>query len=158
MHRGYLKALEKLGVQNGGRLIDKTIIVDFLMANFDRHTHNFGLIRDAEELDGYRIPPLFDHGCDFYSRATTTELKQGRCLWESHPFREYPSQQFALVEVFSWYDPSALGDFEDIIAEVYGENPETNERFIAAVQKQTRAQIATVNALAAERGIIVTDW
>ena len=39
--------LEKLGVQDGGRLIDKTIIVDFLMANFDRHTHNFGLIRDA---------------------------------------------------------------------------------------------------------------
>lgn len=88
-------------MQNGGRLIDKTIIVDFLMANFDRHTHNFGLIRDAEELGGYRIPPLFDHGCDFYSRATTTELKQGRCLWESHPFRKYPSQQFALVEVFS---------------------------------------------------------
>lgn len=56
MHRGYLKALEKLGVQNGGRLIDKTIIVDFLMANFDRHTHNFGLIRDAEELDGTASP------------------------------------------------------------------------------------------------------
>lgn len=158
MHRGYLKALEKLGVQNGGRLIDKTIIVDFLMANFDRHTHNFGLIRDAEELDGYRIAPLFDHGCGFYSRATTTELEQGCYLWESHPFREYPSQQLALVEDFNWYDPSALGDFEDIIAEVYGENPETNERFIAAMQKQTRAQIATVNALAAERGIIVPDW
>lgn len=83
MHRGYLKALEKLGVQNGGRLIDKTIIVDFLMANFDRHTHNFGLIRDAEELDRYRIAPLFDHGCGFYSRATTTELEQGCYLWES---------------------------------------------------------------------------
>lgn len=85
-------------------------------------------------------------------------MEQGRYLWESHPFRKYPSQQFALVEVFSWYDPSALGDFEDIIAEVYGENPETNEHFIAAVQKQARAQIATVNALAAERGIIVPDW
>ena len=108
-------------MQNGGRLIDKTIIVDFLMANFDRHTRNFGLIRDAEELDGYRIAPLFDHGCGFYSRATTTELEQGCYLWESHPFREYPSQQLALVEDFSWYDPSALGDFEDIIAEGYGE-------------------------------------
>ena len=88
MHRGYLKALEKLGVQNGGRLIDKTIIVDFLMANFDHHTHNFGLIRDAEELDRYRIAPLFDHGCGFYSRAATTELEQGCYLWESR--RPYP--------------------------------------------------------------------
>ena len=94
MHRGYLKALEKLGgVQNGGRLIDKTIIVDFLMANFDRHTRNFGLIRDAEELDGYRIAPLFDHGCGFCSRATTTELEQGCYLWESHPLQSEVSHR-----------------------------------------------------------------
>ena len=35
----------------------------------------FGLLRDAEALDGYCVAPLFDHGCGFYSRATTAELE-----------------------------------------------------------------------------------
>ncbi len=157
-HRGYLYALEDLGVEGAQRLIDKMIVVDHLMANFDRHTHNFGLIRNAEVLDGYRVAPLFDHGCGFYSRATTAELEARPYGWESHPFCEYPSQQLALVEDLSWYDPSALDGFADDIAAVLGENPEIDERFIAAVQKQTARQIATVNTLAAERGLVVPGW
>ena len=49
------RALEELGVEDGRRLIDKMIVADYLMANFDRHTHNFGLLRSVEGLDGYRI-------------------------------------------------------------------------------------------------------
>ncbi len=158
LHTGYLRALEELGVEDGRRLIDKMIVADYLMANFDRHTHNFGLLRSVEGLDGYRIAPLFDHGCGFYSRATTAELEARPYVWESHPFREYPSQQLALVEDLGWYDPSALDGFLDDIAEVLGENPEIDERFIAAVQKQTERQIQTVNDLAAERGIVVAGW
>lgn len=158
LHRGYLDALAQLEVPGARRLVDKMIVVDHLMANFDRHTRNFGLIRDAETLDGYRVAPLFDHGCGFYSRATTAELEARPYSWLSHPFREYPSQQLALVEDLAWYDPSALAGFEDDIADVLGENSEIDERFIAAVQKQTAHQIASVNALAAERGIVVAGW
>lgn len=157
-HRGYLRALSELGVPRAQELIDKMIVADHLMANFDRHTHNFGLLRDAETLDGYRVAPLFDHGCGFYSRATTAELEARPYSWESHPFREYPSQQLALVEDLSWYDASALDGFADDIEEVLGENPEIDGRFIAAVQRQTARQIATVNALAAERGLVVPGW
>ena len=59
------------------------------------------------------------------------------------------------MEDLGWYDPSALDGFLDDIAEVLGENPEIDERFIAAVQKR---QIQTVNDLAAERGIVVAGW
>ncbi|WP_296011519.1 DNA-binding protein [uncultured Adlercreutzia sp.] len=158
LHGGYRRALAELGVPHGQALIDKMIVVDHLMANFDRHTHNFGLIRNAATLDGYRVAPLFDHGCGFYSRATTAELEARPYSWESHPFREYPSQQLALVEDLSWYDPAALEGFMDDIAGVLGENPEIDERFIAAVQRQTARQINAVNALAAERGIVVAGW
>lgn len=158
LHAGYRRALAELNVPNAQRLIDKMIVVDHLMANFDRHTHNFGLLRNAETLDDYRIAPLFDHGCGFCSRATTAELEARPYAWESHPFREYPSQQLALVEDLAWYDPSALEGFMDDIAEVLGENPEIDDRFIAAVQKQTQRQIETVNALAAERGFIAAGW
>lgn len=158
LHDGYRRAVEELGVPQAGHLIDKMIVVDHLMANFDRHTHNFGLLRDVETLGGYRIAPLFDHGCGFYSRATTAELEARPYSWESHPFREYPSQQLALVQDLGWYDPAALEGFADDIAEVLGGNPEIDERFIAAVQRQTARQIGTVNDLAAERGLIVPGW
>lgn len=158
LHRGYLQALAHLEVPHAQQLIDKMIVVDHLMANFDRHTRNFGLLRTVESRGDYRIAPLFDHGCGFYSRATTAELEQRPYAWESHPFREYPSQQLALVQDISWYEPSALDGFMDDIAEVLGNNAEIDERFIAAVQRQTARQIETVNNLAAERGLVVPGW
>lgn len=158
LHSYYLRALQELEVPHVQQLIDKMIVVDHLMANFDRHTYNFGLIRNAETLEGYRVAPLFDHGCGFYARATTAELERGPYFWESHPFCEYPSQQLALVQDLTWYDPAALNGFADDIAEVLSENPEIDDRFIAAVQRQTEYQIATMNRLAAERGLIVAGW
>ena len=151
LYQGYRSALDELGVTDGVRMMSKMIVADYLMANFDRHTHNFGLIRHAERLDGYRVAPLFDNGCGFYSRATTAELAQGRYLWESHPFRPYPSQQLALVEDISWYDPACLDGFLEEIAEVFGGNPALDAEFIAAAQRQTAKQIETVNDLARER-------
>lgn len=157
-HRGYLDALSSLGVPDASQLVDKMIVADHLMANFDRHAHNFGLVRNVEGLGSYRVAPLFDHGCGFYCRATLAELQHGRYLWESHPFREYPSQQLALVGDLSWYDPAALDGFEDDIAEVLGKNPSVDDAFIEAVQRQTARQVASVNDIAAERGLVVPGW
>ena len=154
LHRGYLEAGQALGVSNLGRAVSKMIVADHLMANFDRHTHNFGLMREVETLDRYRVAPLFDNGCGFYSRATTDELEHGRYLWEAHPFRPYPSQQLALVEDLSWYDSSSLDGFLDDIADVLSLNAQLDERFIEAVQRQTAKQIETVNDLAAERRLL----
>lgn len=153
-HRGYLNALSQLGVSDVQASIDKMIVADHLMANFDRHTYNFGLLRSTDQPDEFRVAPLFDNGCGFYSRATVNELRRGRYLWEAHPFREYPSQQLALVEDVSWFDPSLLDGFIDEIAEVLSENPHLSEEFIELVQRHTQRQIDAVCDIAAERGIV----
>jgi len=101
---------------------------------------------------------LSARGCVSSRPPPTAELEARPYVWESHPFSEYPSQQLALVEDLGWYDPSVLDGFLDDIAEVLGENPEIDERFIVAVQKQTERQIQTVNDLAAERGVVVAGW
>ena len=38
------------------------IILDFIMANEDRHLGNFGVIRDVESLQWVAICPIFDTG------------------------------------------------------------------------------------------------
>lgn len=154
----YVRALDELGVPGAQQAVDKMVVADFLMANFDRHSYNFGLIRSAESLDGYRVAPLYDHGCGFFSRATTVELEARPYRWKSCPFSEYPSQQLALVDDLSWYDPALLQGFEDDIARVLGDNPSLDERFVAAVQRQVARQIRVVNDLAAERGLVVAGW
>ena len=152
-YRGYLDACSQLGVADAERALAKMIVADHLMMNFDRHTYNFGLVRNVESLDGYRTAPLFDNGCGFCCRATLGELARGRYLWESHPFNPYPSQQLALVNDFGWYDPGALSDFEDEIAEVLSMNPQLPDGFIGAVQRQFAKQLETVNDVAAEHGV-----
>ena len=152
-YRGYLDACLELGVNGAERSLAKMIVADYLMMNFDRHVYNFGLVRNAESLDGYRAAPLFDNGCGFCCRATLGELAQGRYLWESHSFNSYPSQQLALVDDFGWYDPAALAGFEDDIAEVYAMNPQMPDVFTEAVQRQFAKQLGTVNDVAAEHGV-----
>lgn len=151
LHRSYLRALDELGVANAQVAIDKMIAADYLMANFDRHVYNFGLLRNTEQLDRFRVAPLFDNGCGFYSRATTDELRCPRYFWESHPFCEYPSQQLALVEDVSWFDPARLDGFVDEVADVLGRNPHLSDEFVEGVQRHTQRQIDVLSDLAAER-------
>lgn len=111
----------------------------------------FGLLRNTEQLDRFRVAPLFDNGCGFYSRATTDELRRPRYFWESHPFCEYPSQQLALVEDVSWFDPARLDGFVDEVADILGRNPHLSDEFVEGVQRHTQRQIDVLSDLAAER-------
>lgn len=150
-HTGYLTACKKLGIRNAQASIDKMIVADYLMANFDRHFYNFGIVRDAETLGNYRIAPLFDHGAAFFSRATTEELRARRYTYESHPFKIYPSQQLALVEDLSWYDPTLLDGFPEEMASILSENKNLDQDFIETSVEQVIKSIDTLNDLAAER-------
>lgn len=152
LYRGYLDACARLGVEDAERQVAKMIVADFIMMNFDRHTYNFGLVRNVESLDGYRIAPLFDNGCGFCARATLAELQQGRYLWESHPFISYPTQQLALVDDFAWFDPAMLDGFLDEVVETLLLNPHLTEEFAVAVRRQVAKQIEVVTDMAAEHG------
>ncbi|MEG2478349.1 helix-turn-helix domain-containing protein [Gordonibacter sp.] len=154
VHRGYLDAGATLGISDISEQLDKMIVADHIMANFDRHTHNFGLIRDVESRGAYRVAPLFDNGGGFYSRATTVELETRPYVWEAHPFRMYPSQQLELVGSLQWFDPACLDGFMDDIATILGQNPNLDNRFIEMVQQQTAQRIAQVTHTAAERNAL----
>jgi hypothetical protein len=42
--------------------LDRMIVVDYIIANEDRHLGNFGLIRNADTLEWLRPAPVFDSG------------------------------------------------------------------------------------------------
>lgn len=148
---GYAAACEQLGVQDARTALAKMVVCDHVMANFDRHRANFGLTRNSETLDDWRVAPLFDHGAAFFSRATMAELERARFTWTSAPFEEYPSLQLARVEDLSWYDPELLDGFSGEVERILSLNPSLPSGFASRAAFHVQRNIDTVNDLYAER-------
>ena len=62
VYRHYLNCCDALGAPGVERAVDQMIVLDYLIANEDRHQNNFGLIRDANTLDWIGAAPIFDSG------------------------------------------------------------------------------------------------
>ncbi len=153
-YRGYAAFCEGKGIEDVRTGLSKMIVCDHVMANFDRHRGNFGLVRTVETLDGWRMAPLFDNGAGFFSRATLRELERERFVWTANPFEEYPLQQLARVEDLSWYDPHMLDGFDDEVRAVLGRNPSLPEAFVEHAARHVLRNIAAVDDVAAERNAV----
>ena len=92
------------------------IVADFILANQDRHTQNFGLIRESSTLKFVSFAPIFDTGnsllfnsIDFDSRYYTDYSK---------PFANRQYLQIKFVKDFSWFDYHALDEFDKNVEEI----------------------------------------
>lgn len=151
LYRAYEEACRELGIADARASLAKMIVCDHVMANFDRHLGNFGLVRTVESRDGWRIAPLFDGGAAFFSRASLADLQRSRFTWTANPFEEYPSQQLARVEDMSWYDSEMLKGFPERVAETLAANPALPSGFAERAAYHVRRNINAVDDLAAER-------
>lgn len=158
LYRGYADFCEAVGIADARTKLAKMIVCDHVMANFDRHLGNFGLVRTVETLDGWRIAPLFDNGAAFFSRATLDDLRKKRFIWTANPFEEYPSQQLARVEDMSWYDPQMLAGFSEQVEEVLGGNPHLPAGFAEQAARHVQRNIDAVDDLAAERNALYAGF
>ena len=68
---------------------DKMIILDHIIHNTDRHTFNFGLLRNAETLEITDFAPLFDNGCSLGHKKDREFVK---------PFAETRHEQLRLTK------------------------------------------------------------
>ena len=150
-YRSYVRACDELGIRDAKTALAKMVVCDHVMANFDRHRANFGLIRNADTLDGWKIAPVFDNGAAFFSRATIAELRLERYTWTSNPFEEYPLAQLARVEDMSWYDPEMLTGFTEEVQQVLGSNPHLSDEVVTRMAHHVQRNIDAVNDLYVER-------
>lgn len=57
VYQHYLNCCRALGVADIALAVDQMIVLDYLIANEDRHQNNFGLIRDANTLEWLGATP-----------------------------------------------------------------------------------------------------
>ena len=99
--------------------MDRMLVLDYLMVNTDRHTNNFGIIRDPDTLEWIGAAPVFDTGASLGFDKLVHNIQYAasdRCK----PFKRSFDDQLKLASDLSWVDTDALsscvGDVSDILS------------------------------------------
>ncbi|MEF2247844.1 HipA domain-containing protein [Paenibacillus sp. IITD108] len=112
VYQHYVDCCEALGISGIVDALDRMIVVDYLIANEDRHQNNFGVVRNAETMEWIEPAPIYDSGSSlWFSKPTTLISATGKLTCK--PFKQDHNEQIKLVTSFDWLDLSKLNDIEN---------------------------------------------
>ena len=148
VYRHYLNCCEMLGVKDIVHAMDQMIVVDYIIANEDRHQNNFGLVRDANTLEWLSPAPVFDSGSSLGYDKLPGQILSGKNV-ECKPFKKTHEEQLKLVSSFDWVDFQALTGLNEDIRKVF-ENAEEyiDETRINAIISSVENRIEQVQSFA----------
>lgn len=112
----FVDCCNELGIPGTVEFLDRMIVLDFIIANEDRHYNNFGALRNAETLEWLGMAPIYDSGSSFGFDKDDWDVLTGKYTF-SKPFRNYHEEQLELVTDFSWLDFRLLSNIHEIIHE-----------------------------------------
>ncbi len=130
--------------------LDQMIVLDYIIANEDRHFNNFGLLRDPETLEWLSAAPIYDSGTSLWYDTPTKAIPHSDV--ESKPFKRKHGEQLKLVSSFEWLDFSKLDGIENDIMNIFAD--EKTDRYIdderaKAIASQVRTRIDILERIAA---------
>lgn len=116
VYQHFVNCCRDLGITNIQSDLDKMIVLDYLIANEDRHLNNFGLLRNAETLEWLGFAPIYDSGTSLGYDKTPAQM---RTEWGiiCKPFKKHHGEQLKLVTTFDWIDFDRLSDVEEMIVD-----------------------------------------
>ncbi len=157
LHRHYINLCEALGVSNITHAIDQMIVLDYIIANEDRHLNNFGLIRNAETLEWIGAAPIFDSGSSLgYDKLPPQILLDKNITCK--PFKNKHEDQLKLVSSFNWIDFEALINIDNDIRGVFKEaGMYADEKRIEAIITFVKRRISILEAIAQKTTNIVDN-
>lgn len=141
----YIKACKELGIQDVRQKLEKMIVCDYILGNYDRHYNNFGAIRTLSSLAWKGVAPIYDSGSSLFATTATDEIDS---TYTSKPFKTEPMEQLKLVKDFSWFDVSKLEGFEIEFKEILVQNSKLSFERINVFWDFVSTNIKTVSELA----------
>ena len=78
VYQHYRNCCEALGVPNVAHALDQMIVLDYLIANEDRHLNNFGLLRNPDTQEWLGPAPIYDSGSSLGYDKVTAQIRSGR--------------------------------------------------------------------------------
>lgn len=145
----YVNICKELGIDIVPAL-DRMIVLDYIIANEDRHFNNFGLLRDANTLEWIGAAPIFDSGTSLWYDTSARGISTYDIPCK--PFKKKHSEQLRMVSSFDWLDISKLNGIEDEILNILCEDNAVQyveaER-AKAIAAEVRKRIDTLEIIAA---------
>jgi hypothetical protein len=143
----YINTCKELGIDISSA-IDEMIVIDYIIANEDRHFNNFGLIRNAETLEWIGAAPIFDSGTSLWFDRSEDQIKNAEI--KCKPFKKHHSEQIKLVSDISRFDFSKLDGVEDDIRRIL--EGQKSER-VELISESVRNRIETLQLLAVDQNV-----
>ncbi len=135
----------KIGLDDPEGCFDRMLVLDFIIANEDRHYRNFGILRNPDTLEFTGFAPIYDSGSSLgYRTITPFIIIEGYDL-TCKPFKEIYSEQIHLVHSFDWLDLSKLEGIEDLVRKVFAESRYVDEHRSEAIASYIRRRIMALD-------------
>lgn len=150
VYQHYLNCCETLGIPGVADALDRMMVVDYIIANEDRHQNNFGAVRDAGTLSWLGAAPLYDSGTSLWFDKPVGMIKAGGKL-TCKPFKTTHEEQIKLVRSFDWLDLAALHGIEDEFREIVSGSPFIDDARCDALCRALRGRIERLSAIINQR-------
>lgn len=112
----YVNICREIGIKDIVTALDEIIIIDYLIANEDRHFNNFGLLRNADTLEWIGAAPIFDSGTSLWYNVSEKNIPYADV--KCKPFKKTHGEQLRLVSDLKRFDFSKLNGIEDEIMKI----------------------------------------
>lgn len=117
VYQHYLDCCNAYGIPGIKESLDRMMVLDYLIANEDRHQNNFGVIRNAETLEYMGAAPIFDSGTSLWFDKPTMMI-DARAKVGCKPFKNDHEEQIKLVTSFDWLDLNTLYGIDEELREL----------------------------------------
>ncbi len=158
VYQHFLHCCKALGIKDVVPFLDRMIVLDYIIANEDRHLNNFGVLRKAETLEWLGFAPIYDSGsCLGYDKMPAQiRLEKGVVC---KPFKNHHMEQLKLVSDFSWIDFDRLADIGGFIESTLsadGAKEYMDEDRIRAIIGAVKGRIRQLSQLAMRHAPVQT--
>ena len=138
VYQHFVNCCKSLGAPDIVPALDRMIVLDYIIANEDRHLNNFGLLRNAETLEWLGFAPIYDSGSSLGYNSLLSQIHTEKNI-TCKPFKRRHDEQVKLVTSFDWIDFSKLSDAGDMVREVFSD-PKAKE-LISESRKEAIVQM-----------------
>lgn len=155
VYQHFVNCCEALGVKDVVPFLDRMIVLDYIIANEDRHLNNFGLLRNAETLEWIGMAPIYDSGSSLGYDKVAGQIRSERSV-ECKPFKKHHIEQLRLVSSFDWIDFDRLSDIEKLITKTLsskGAEEYIDDNRIKVIAETVRRRIDNVYQMSVIKSI-----
>ena len=150
VYQHFVNCCGGLGIQGAVPFLDRMIVLDYIIANEDRHFNNFGVLRKAETLEWLGFAPIYDSGSSLgYDKMPMQIRSEKEVICK--PFKNHHAEQLKLVSDFNWIDFGKLEDVGELIESILtaeGAAEYMDESRIRAITGAVKRRIGYLSQLA----------